>query len=460
MTNVLYFDKVSDKTQETAPAAVVNNGCGNQTVPAWTAPYTGPAQMRASFIPIEEKTFHYDPSKGRSFKKAQRRGEILMSEYLTGTDRTERFISSIRHEFKHASYTSTGKCQRTQLCAVYGPVPVYAKWTENYHIGMLSTLAHAGKTIADIQKEVPDLVSSTRQAAYSSALNAYDLLTELGELKETLGFLLGKLGEVASLVGLFAAKSGEYRRWRRFTPKALLRSSDKGARELGHRWMEYRYALMPILYSIADVGRLVKAMRARFHTDRAVQHIDIPITSDVVGVEQYLTTQVRGYVRVASTTKAAFDLGSLQVLLSRVGFNPFRTAWELIPLSFVVDWAFNIGECITALTGVDLASQRKGCTSVRSNLTSETYHHYDVHDSVVWSWAPNACGYSPSPWDYHRRVTYHNLVERRVINSYVRSLWVHPNADIVFDPFLNWKRFVDAIVLSYQPTKNLLRSLK
>lgn len=454
------FSSVTNVVLEKDPGGVINNGCGPETVPPWSAPYTGPSPVIASFTPFEERAYLYDPSKGRKFGKARREGKILMSEYTRGTDKVTRYVSSINRKFTHASYTSTGKCGSTGLCAVYGPNPVSASWTENYHIGMLSSLPRRGNDLDYYRAQVPDLVSSTQQQAFSNAMNAYDLLTELGEMRETLSYLMGKVEGTAGLMEKFRSKDPvSYREGRRSTAKTLLRSADAGLRKLGGRWMEYRYALMPLFYSFKDISGIIKDHAMKFHTERSKEVITLGDHPLQYG-DNYLIYKTSGSIEVRSMTKAAYELGSLQRLASTIGFNPIKTAWELVPLSFVIDWALNVGDAISSLTSIDYSSQRAGCTVVRSKCREEVLHHREVTDVVAWDWGANPCGYHPTPWHRVHTADYDNLVQVTDVDSYVRTLWSRPEPKIIVNPYLSWKRMIDGLVLGYQPTKKLLRSLK
>lgn len=50
-------------------------------------------------------------------------------------------------------------------------------------------------------------------------------------------------------------------------------------------------------------------------------------------------------------------------------FNPFLTAWELVPYSFVFDWLFHVGRAINALTTIAFSSVYTACWSVETNVT-------------------------------------------------------------------------------------------
>lgn len=420
-----------------------------------------PAPVVRSYEPYSEAKTLYDPSKGRRFGSLKRTGAILFSPYTNSLVTTRNYISE--REYDQSFYVRLGlSCiSAPPVCYVGPSVLVQRRWTENDDFHSLSAyLSLTGKGRDSYAGEISDAISSTQQAAFDQALNAYDLLTELGELRETVGYLASKLKGGSDLLSRFVDKDPQgWKEGRRSTPKTLMRSGDAVLRALGRRWMEYRYALMPLFYSFNDIKELLEERSYQYKSDRSKSTIDLHNVPDVP-LGESLVVNSGGTIEVRSLTKGRFSLGDLQRLITSLGMNPFRTAWELIPLSFVVDWFLNIGEAITALTGIDYASERLGVTSLRERSTFSFVHH----DRNTWSYtyAPrtNACGqdYTPSPYLYDQ--SYENVVREVITDSYTRTLWTRPEPKIVFDPFLNWKRTIDAFVLGFQPTKKILRSLR
>lgn len=442
---------------------------GTKTVGSCVINYTqaggagagNPAPVLRRYEPFSESVTLYDPTKGRSFNALKRTGAILFSPYTNSRITTRNYISS--REYDQSFYVRLGlSCMSSPpVCYVGDSQLVKRIWTENDDFSSLSSrLTIRGKLRNTYDGDVSDAISSTQQSAFDQALNAYDLLTELGELRETVAYLGSKLKGGADLVSRFAEKDlPTWKQGHRKTPKDLMRSSDKLLRSLGRRWMEYRYAIMPLLYSFKDVEEVLSGLSDQYKSDRSKVKIDLA-DSPAIHEDECLVVSSSGSIEVRSLTKGRFSLGDLQRLVTSLGMNPLRTAWELTPLSYVVDWLLNVGEAITALTGIDYASERLGTTSVRERSTF-TYVH---HDRNKWSNFPpsrvNACGqdYTPAAYSYDKK--YENVVREVVTDSYIRSLWSRPTAKIIFDPYLNWKRLIDAFVLGYQPTKKILRSLK
>jgi len=131
-----------------------------------------------------------------------------------------------------------------------------------------------------------------------------------------------------------------------------VRDPAKKAEQLASHWLAYRYAIQPLMLQIADIIELlcekdkelktttgyVKATLYETNTEYA--------TNMVSGSRQTFRINTQWNVRGAcklypAAIKASDDYGfKLHDALS--------AAWELFPLSFVVDWFVNIGDWIAA----------------------------------------------------------------------------------------------------------------
>lgn len=447
------------------PGGTITVGsCTNISYGSVVAITPGKANVTRNYEPYGEVAVLYDPTKGRKFSALKKTGAILFSPYQKSLTKVTNSISS-RYKETVSLYQLAADCGSTPPACYVGPlVTRKASWTENDDFSSLSArLPMNGRERSYYTQAVLDAISSTQQSAFNQALNAYDLLTELGELRETVGYLAGKVKGGADLLSKFAEKDPKaWREGRRSTAKTLMRSSDAALRKLGSRWMEYRYALMPLFYSFKDISSLIEDKAYRYQSERDKKTISLDYTALTGLLDEELYVESSGIITVRSLTKARFDAGDLQRLVSTVGLNPFRTAWELIPLSFVVDWLLNVGDAITSLTGIDYASERLGTTSVRES-SKFTYTHTDrTKVDVLQAGRPstNLCGVVRPRNEYHFDLKHRNVVRVVETESYSRTIWQRPTPKIIFDPYLNWKRFIDGLVLGYQPTKKILRSLR
>lgn len=456
MSTTSYYDTIADRSVGSTAAGIMTVGGQTYSYPSWSPSYVPTTSSRA-YANVRDSVVSYDPSKGRRFKKAKESGEILMSPLTREKETITQGVMSVNCRRSDAAYWRF--VNGSNVGAI--KLPCYSSWSERYDLSYLTWLGvpQLGAYYQGLDDEVQEAIVSTQQSAWSDALSAYDLLSEIGEAKETLSFFTDKLRSGADLLQKFKDKDPQtYRKYRKSTPFKLSRLADKAAQRLGKRWMEYRYALMPIIYSINDVSKVLRGRSARYQTDRS--HVMIDVETPLLGSDSslYLSHRTTGSVRVNSTTKARYDLGSLQRLAATCGMNPIKTAWELTSLSFVADWFLNIGDAIQALTGVDLASERQGCTSVRASVIDQTYATMNRSGVVNRVWRDgngNILDSHNAPYlDQSSQIVY-----ERKLEAYRRTLWLRPSAALQFSPFLNWKRYIDGAVLSLSPTKRILRSL-
>lgn len=461
------FESISDAVSETYPGGSIPYGgtcTGSYTYSGGNAGSV-PRSVTITYTPIITHSSVYNPTKGskRNWEAIKKSGQISMTPYARSKETVEEFIVERPYRFRtwpSASAWCKDVCGgKVEL----GPKDRY--WTQRDHFGSLSNAVNVDETIPtylEHSEQVDEAISTTQQEAYANALSTYDLLTELAEGKETLSFLLGKVSGASEALRKFASTDEEtYRRARGSTAKQLLKSSDKALRRLGSRWMEYRYAIMPLVYSIKDVNELLGKRDMVYKTERSKRTINHNYTRDEASP---VPSDVFTYIRcdletiVSSTVKLGYDHGALQRVLSQTSFNPFKTAWELIPYSFVVDWFLNVGDVITSQTSINLSSQTVCCTSVKRRETRERWLYDKSIDVSTANRTANPCR-SAQSFNYVHTRNVEQVLQRTTKESYNRSLWSKPKPKLVFDPYLNWKRILDALVLSYQPTRKLLRSL-
>lgn len=462
------YNSITDGVEGTWPSVsytVSGGGCSTTTLTSGAGSAGKvPTSVIRNYTPIETNFTAYDPTKGqkRNFAQIKKSGIISMTPLRKRRVTDEYFIVSRRYE-KAAWRRKTGTCRVTTpyVCLYDGGAEKYvSSWTQNDHIGSLSTTIPffgASSEYSSFQGDIRDAISSTQQAAFADAMSTYDLLSELGEAKETLSFLSDKFKSAAESLREFAhTDESTHRRARSITPKQLLGSADKLLRKYGSRWMEYRYAIMPIIYSIKDINELLGQRDNVYKTSRNKETINIDFTGES-DLDTYIYERFIGEANIRSTVKLAYDKGALQRVFSQTGLNVFKTGWELLPYSFVVDWFINVGDAITAATALDLSSQRMGCTSVKITEKSELFLFDSSSDTFNQTLVHDVCGNISVSHKYTRSCN--DILQRRTVESYDRTLFSRPDPKLHFDPYLNWKRFIDAMVLSHQPIKKLLRSL-
>lgn len=277
------------------------------------------------------------------------------------------------------------------------------------------------------------LVTSVLAEANSGT---YDLLTEIAELPETLKYLISLLKDFAS--ALKAVRKREVEIKKLFASK---KQTSRTARELvdalASVWLQFRYAISPLQYSIEDIISTLeqyKRVYAEYKNKRVVPaNIDVRTPDGFKVVSNSLVLTHRCFIKRSFSPEDVVD-----ALLSILKLNPLATAYELIPLSFVLDWFVNIGDYITAMTGTIKYSEQSACYSwkLEGKITLE---------KIV----------SDLPDGFQKPLT-HLTVE------HYKRLVINPSdlTGLSLDPSLNWMRQLDALALLWGPTKKIMKNLK
>lgn len=269
--------------------------------------------------------------------------------------------------------------------------------------------------------EIPDLTAHPTTelvtSAYARAQSGYwDVMTEIAELPETLKFLRGAMSDILVLSEDFKTRA----------PK-LGKLTALGEKAAKH-WLAYRYALMPIFYSIMDVQKALANFGRMYSKYKEVGGgiIDAPLLNGSL----YPTNTSEKVDRCFIKNK--YDaLSFCNRLISILDFNMASTAYELTSLSLVLDWVINAGDFIKAVTA-PTTSDDQVCT-------------FSTKTSGQWSYF--------SPVDGARVLVDFNTYSRKVI---IPSDYI----GLAFDVNYSWKRQVDTVALSFSAITNKARSLK
>lgn len=196
-----------------------------------------------------------------------------------------------------------------------------------------------GKTI-DVNA-LRDIAVSQAYANISAA--EATALVMIGEGKETISFITGSLRRALRIFKAVQKLNFRYLR------------KQISLKELEKRYMEYRYALRPLISDVSAVSaalasEIKKGSRLTFRgfAERTVSNNPIVSTVDngyykydiVSTAEQ--TVRVRAGVLTFLQNVNALSIWGLD--------RPIEAVWELIPFSFIADWFFNIGDVIGSFT--------------------------------------------------------------------------------------------------------------
>ena len=175
---------------------------------------------------------------------------------------------------------------------------------------------------------------------------AWGILTTLAEAPETVSMIYDALTGVLKLV----------RDFKKQTRNLSLNTAAEA-------WLQYRYGIMPLIYTVKDGLEVLENLRSKnMYIDEKKKQTEIESVS-ILGVDVQQTTTHRVFLKRRVDISKSFS--------NELSINPFVTAWELVTLSFVVDWVLNVGSVLSALT-TPVSWQEQKCTaSIKKQATYE-----------------------------------------------------------------------------------------
>lgn len=195
---------------------------------------------------------------------------------------------------------------------------------------------------------------------------------------------------------------------------------------LAHVWMNFRYNIMPLVYTAIDITEAVTKDPEFLTTrDTLQQEVSLILPSDLPALE--FTTDFKVFIR----DRAKADIGPFSITSKVVSGNILTTAWELVPLSFVIDWFVNVGDFISAFSGGSTADRN-------STISFKSVLDYNGKDS------------------YNRKV----IITGQLWNREVTGSLLQYSC-LTFKPDMNPKRYLDSVALSWNAIRgDLIRSIK
>jgi hypothetical protein len=388
-----------------------------------------------------------------------------MSNYQTGKVVTTNFLGEFlhnKHTQKYINYARCSDCAGSGWWDYKGPfhLRASASWKEQgdlaYWTSVYPNLEHFQAEVEDVSSKIERL----KTEAWGEVLNAYSLGSELGELGQTLRFVSELIHTVKHPIKSFMKARDQM--IRNFKRKGIKMGSLDAANELSGLWLQYRYAFMPLVYSVQDVMKLLDGnptfVTARRKVGAEISFPDLPEKST------YLYDEFVGSVEYRITVKGTWKVNSNS---DRIDINPITTAWELIPLSFVVDWFVNVGDFLQSyVRNLTSSADVIGCVVKSEQITKRTYLHLYKDERNVYtrgdssaSCMGNAINLPALERTMGDERSESILLREVVTQSYDRKVFSSDDLELTLSPFLTWKRLLDGLALSLGTATSALRRL-
>lgn len=460
-----YGNIVEGKTVSDSKTTRVVSSTGQVLSSTCTATAVSPTSEERWYTPGPVlSTFDTPKLDNDSFELIKKSGNIKMTDYIKGWIEITDSLATIPRDV-HA-FSMTGDVSNNGTWGqLYAEQLVRAHAQTSYSIkGDLSELKRRFPNIThhsiDLDGKIGKLVENVKASVVTSLSNTYDLLTEIAELKDTLETVRSILEAILRPRKALLNELEKLKKSKLPEAAILKRSADL--------WLQWRYAIMPMYYSLKDVLNTIVQSRLVYRTERSKETLtgEYP---DVPKDEQCFYDHMYGTAVIRAVGKEKYDLGGELHLMELIKFNPFSTAYELIPGSFVFDWFVNVGDWISAHTSalVTLALERKFCYSIKQSLYVETFYrdylqleHSDGPYQIYWHEKPGYLLWDVPKISFKENRSVDYLLRREKRYLYQRHTFSPDDVQLRFLPEMTTKRWIDAFALALGSTQAKLKALR
>jgi len=276
----------------------------------------------------------------------------------------------------------------------------------------------------------------------------------------------GKFAQAQSLITTYGETiSPQFRGEKKLSKKRLKNlmykyqhgNTAKRIRLAERTWLEMRYGWLPF---IGEMSNLIDdfmrekptvsfVVRARFGDSQIrtvgdrrdfglIRPVSMSYSCDVKDTHFYRLSAAYEVLYNYSGTDLVSQLEGLGVL------NPIATLWELVPLSFVVDWFVNVGDVLSSLTATAGLKQLYVCESYKftSSVVPGSAQMLTEASSVLTYPTYGFLNANVTSLDIDEEFVYFH---RKMLPSL-------PQITLSFDPNLKWMRIIDSLALIGQFT--------
>lgn len=384
---------------------------------------------RTSVIEVPRETVN-----NPSFNKRKARGEIIVSPMKVGKlviTETPYLVKSTKSRasqqarYLHDDPTIATKTLGSRTVGIVNGRFISGSWfveAKRHTDGVYNYMPFDKTRYINLMSrgEVDEALVTDTAASLNEA--TLDLLTTLAELPETVKMVHDVLSFAGNKVKAFrtAEKQLKKKLLKQGVPRSELEASDA----LASLWLQWRYGVMPVYYTLQDIKNVLKdKFAAEFVKESKTKNTDFDLEEGFKGAASCVSS---------CWMKRRFDPTDKSAQFRRVfGVNPFVTAWELTTLSFVVDWFINVGDVVSALSPIP-----------------------SLEEKATFSWKNSVKGTITKP-DYPQGIVEIDLSYYEIIPINYKDF-----VSLNFEPVLTAKRKIDALALSWSFSRSFFRKFK
>lgn len=180
------------------------------------------------------------------------------------------------------------------------------------------------------------------QQAIANINPSLDALTSAAEAKKTAGMILGTRQTAVNLLKDLRSSVALVRKGK------VLKAADVTSKTFGDAWLQWRYGWRILGYDIQNAQQYLKQpILPLLRVGRAGLTIPESVTETSHSAFYYVqydkVTQIDRLVGIRVNANVRFR-GEAKNFIA----NPFITAWELVPFSFVADWFVTVGDALSS----------------------------------------------------------------------------------------------------------------
>lgn len=194
------------------------------------------------------------------------------------------------------------------------------------------------------------LVTRVVGDAYSGV---YDILTDIAELPDTVRTVHVQIERIAAMYDIAKGRADKAQRRLRVlrarynkehssdAKRAAIKRKQKReiyqvSKEISSLWLEFRYGIMPMVYSIQDATKWLQTTDYEYFKYRATKTEKVQVS-------------IFGYVTEVEVVHRAFAKLRINSKVAGLKLNPYTTALEKVKLSLLLNWVCNVGDLLSAL---------------------------------------------------------------------------------------------------------------